>query len=134
MWGKVEEEKTQGGFTIHLLAPDTRSILAEPRQSAHVSLHRSLLPISVSRPHSPLFYLGLFPCAPAYALPHMAPSTHSDMLLSLISHGFPEAEPSLSIATLQVEVTWLFAVDIRTSSDTSENLRLFLIVMPASIM
>lgn len=36
-WGTVEGK--EGGFTIHLLAPGTRSIPTERRQSAHNSLH-----------------------------------------------------------------------------------------------
>lgn len=68
-WGKVEEEKTEGGFMIHLLAPDTRSILAEPRQSAHIFLHRSLslsylLSTLISRPHSSLPSIFVFSPVP----------------------------------------------------------------------
>lgn len=37
-WGKVEVEKTEERFMIHLLAPDTRSILAKLKQSTNISL------------------------------------------------------------------------------------------------
>lgn len=37
MRGKMEDEKAGGGFVIHLLGPDSRSILSDPGQSAHIS-------------------------------------------------------------------------------------------------
>ncbi len=82
-------EKTEGGFMIHLLAPDTRSILTEPRQSAHISLHLSLsvsfllaLYLDLSASFNSPLHLRLFPCAGAYDLPYIVPPKQTERLLT----------------------------------------------------
>lgn len=103
--GKVqEEEKKEGGFMIHLPAPDSRSILAEPRQSAHISLHLSrspscLLSILISQPHSLFsFYLLFLPCAGAPDLPRMVSSEQTDMQRSFILNRLLETVTDVNIA------------------------------------
>ena len=108
--GKVEEEKKEGGFMIHLLAPDTGSILAEPRQSAHISLQLSLslslscsLSILISRPHSSLASTFVFSPEPA--------------LLTLLTSFLPNRQTAIP------HLTWVFESCLLVSTLLRQNCR-----------